>query len=127
MKLLEINNELIVNDINKSIDFYKEYFDFKVVEEYGEPVNWVKMQKDECIIMFESYEQICEEIKGYPNNGKNSNLIMFKYEEKDSLLDMYYRFKNNNIKIFSKYNETDYGSVEFGVYDPDGNMILIQG
>lgn len=33
--------------------------------------------------------------------------------------------KQNNIEFFKDYTKTNYGKVEFRIFDPDKNMILI--
>ena len=38
MQLLEVVNELIVNDIKKTIDFYSKYLNFEIVETDGKPI-----------------------------------------------------------------------------------------
>lgn len=38
---------------------------------------------------------------------------------------MYNKLKDNNIDFFMEYTETNYGKAEFGVFDPDRNMILV--
>ena len=45
MQLLEVVNEFVVNDINKTIDFYSKYFNFEIVETDGKPITWIKMKK----------------------------------------------------------------------------------
>ena len=89
------------------------------------PITWAKMKKDDCEIIFEEYNEVCNEFNEYPEKTKTSNLIMFKYKEKDDILKLYRKLTDNNIKIFMEYKSTDYGSTEFGIVDPDENMIII--
>ncbi len=46
--MIEIINELVADNINKSIDFYKKYFDFELVKTDKNPIVWCKMKKDSC-------------------------------------------------------------------------------
>ena len=124
MELLEIVNELVINDIELSIKFYTKYFGFKVIETDGSPITWVKLKKDNCIIMLESYDEVCKEIENYPKKSLTSNLIKFKYDSRKLLLDLYNEFLSNDVELFMKLKETEYGSVCFGVIDPDRNMII---
>lgn len=125
LELLEIINEFTVNNIESSISFYSKYFEFNVIETTGNPATWAKLQKDNCIIMLESYNEVCKEITNYPKKVINSNLIKFKYINKDKVINLYNKFINDNIKLLFNLKETDYGSIEFGVYDPDDNMIIL--
>lgn len=125
MELLEIINELVVDNIDKSVDFYKKYFSFQVIEKDGTPISWVKMKKDNCVIMFESYKQVSKEIDNYPKKAIPYNLIKFKYKDKAVLSNLYTKFQNDNINFFMKWTNTEYGNIEFGIFDPDENMIII--
>ena len=125
MKLLNIINELTVIDVSKSINFYNKYFQFEVEETAGNPITWVRMKKDNCLIMFESYEEVCKEIEHYPKKVETSNLIKFKYSDKDELFRLYNKLSNDNIEFFMQWKSTEYGSVEFGIFDPDKNLIIL--
>lgn len=123
--MIEIINELVVDDINKSIDFYKKYFDFELVETDKNPIVWCKMKKDSCYIMLEEYKEVCNEIPNFPKKSTSSNLIKFKLISRDTVENLYKKAKRNNIIIFMELKDTYYGSLEFGVLDPDKNMIII--
>ncbi len=123
--MIEIINEFIVNEINKTIDFYKEYFDFKIVETDGNPITWCKMKKGDCYIMFEEYREVCNEIPNFPEKVSSSNLIKFKLSSRKDIEILYKKIKDNHISIFMELKDTSYGSLEFGILDPDKNMIIL--
>ena len=91
----------------------------------GEPVTWAELRKDGIIIMLESYDTVKNEISNYPSKVNSSNLIRFEYSDHKEIKDLYKELKQNNIGFFEEYTETDYGKAEYGVLDPDKNMILI--
>lgn len=122
--MLDIINELVVDDVEKSIKFYEDYFGFEVKDVDGDPISWVRLEKDNCVIMLESYMAVVEEIKDYPIKTKSHNLIKFKYSEKEEIYRLYDLLKNNAL-IFMELKTTEYGSIEFGVYDPDSNIIIV--
>lgn len=125
IELLEIINEFTVSNINTSIKFYKNYFDFNIIDTYGNPINWAKLKKDNCTIMLETYNEVKKEIDNYPKKVSSSNLIKFKYKNKKQVLNLYNNLLKDNMRIFMNLKETEYASVEFGVYDPDNNMIIV--
>lgn len=125
MELLEVINELVVKDINKTIEFYEKYLNFEIIDTDGNPISWAKMKKDECFIMFENYEEVCKEIKNYPNKTETSNIIKFKYANEQILMNLYNKLCDDNIHLFMELKKTEYGSIEFGVFDPDKNMIIL--
>lgn len=105
--------------------FYSNYFGFEVVEETGNPITWVKMKKDNSVIMLESYDEVVKEIENYPAKAPTSNLIKFKYDNKEEVSNLYKRFLDNQIKIFMDLKNTEYGTLEFGLLDLDENMIIV--
>lgn len=125
IELLEIINEFTVSNINTSIKFYTTYFDFNIIDTYGKPINWAKLKKDNCTIMLETYNEVKKEIDNYPKKVSSSNLIKFKYKNKEQVLNLYNNLLKDNMRIFMNLKETEYASVEFGAYDPDNNMIIV--
>lgn len=122
-----IINEIVVNDVKKSIEFYCKCFGFEIsaTEDNNGMITWAEIKKDSLSIMFHDYDLICKEYKNYPKKYPASNIIMFKYESKEEVKKIYNLLKTNNIEIFSDWIETDYGSVEFIINDLEGNKILI--
>lgn len=125
MSLINIINEFVVNDIQKSIKFYKDNFKFEVEETDGSPVIWVRMKKDNMIIMLEDYKEVCNKIDEFPTKTNTSNLIKFKYDNEEEVKQRYIDLVANNVNCFMELKETEYGTVEFGVFDLDKNMIII--
>ena len=125
MSLNNIINELIVSEVEKSIEFYKNNFGFVVEFSEGNPITWAQLKKDNLVIMLEDYNEVRKEIINYPEKVNSSNLIKFEYgsvEEINNLCDV---LKENGVMFFLKYKETDYGKIEYGIYDLDNNMIII--
>lgn len=125
MGLTNIVIELAVQNVEKSIRFYRENFGFEIELTEGKPITWVQLKKDKLIIMLEDYKAIKDSIKNYPTKVSNSNIIKFEYNSLDEIKKMYNSFKENDIKFFMDYTETEYGKAEFGIFDLDKNMIII--
>lgn len=125
MSLVSIINELVVSDVSKSVKFYENNFGFNLEDSFGDPIVWAMIKKDNIVIMFEDYNEVCNEIENYPQKVNNSNLIMFEYSDSESARNLCKSLKENNVEFFKDYTETDYGKIEFGIYDLDKNMILI--
>ena len=124
MSLTNIINELIVENLEESINFYTNYFGFEVEETNGNPINWVQLKKDKVRIMLEDYKNTKELIKNIEKTN-SYNQIILDYDNLEEAKEIYRKLKANNIKFFVDYYEADYGKAEFGIYDLDNNMILI--
>jgi len=122
---MKIINELLVNDVNKSIKFYTDFFNFEIVETAGNPINWVKLKNDKAELMLEDYNSAKKEFIKFPPKVNSSNLIKFKYNNIKEVKIIYNKILNNNIKIFKDLKETDYGTTEFIIFDYDNNIIII--
>lgn len=75
--------------------------------------------------MLENYNIVKNSISNYPSKVNNSNLIKFEYDNLEEIKELYNILKHNDIDFFMEYTETDYGKVEFGIFDLDKNMILV--
>lgn len=125
MELTEIINEFVVWDLEKTIEFYRKHLGFELEETDGNPITWCRMRKNNCTIMFEEYSTVCAEIPDFPSKVSSSNLIKFKYANRKDLEKLYDKLKKENVKLFMELKDTDYGSLEFGILDPDNNMIIL--
>lgn len=122
---MKIINELLVSDVNKSIKFYKDFLAFEIVETTGNPINWVRLKNENAELMIEEYKSAMKEFTKFPPKVNSSNLIKFKYNNKEEVRIIYNKMLNNNIKIFEHLKETDYGITEFAILDCDNNIIII--
>lgn len=122
---MKIINELLVDNIDNSIEFYKDYLGFEISETTGNPINWAKLKNGSCEIMLEDYKSAINEFSIFPPKVKSSNLIKFKYDNIDDVQKIYNTVINDNIKIFNKLKQTNYGTTEFAILDCDENIIII--
>lgn len=125
MSLVNIVNELVVDNVKKSSNFYKENFGFEIEFVDGDPIVWMQMKNGNVRIMLEEYSKVCEEIRGFPIKNNASNLIKFKYDNESEVKNIYEKLKKNNVLIFMEIKKTDYETIEFGAYDIDKNMIIV--
>ena len=125
MSLQRIINELTVTDIEKSQKFYQDLFHFEVISAEGDPINWVELMKDNQGLMLEEYHTVTLEIKNFPTKTKSNNLLKLEYDNQEEFQELYDTCKRSLIKFFIEYHETEYGKIEFGILDPDENMIIV--
>ena len=125
MSLVNVVNELVVSNVSDSVKFYEDNFGFILEDSFGDPTTWAMVKKDNIVLMFEDYNEACNEMNNYPPKVNSSNLIMFEYSDQESAKNLYNLLKENNVEFFKDYTETDYGKIEFGIYDLDKNMILV--
>ncbi len=63
---MKIINELLVNDVNDSIKFYKNFLGFEICETTGNPINWARLKNGSAEIMIEDYKSAAGEFLKSP-------------------------------------------------------------
>lgn len=125
MAIINIINEFTVKNIDKAVKFYEDSFNFEVKETDGNPITWVQMKKGDVIIMLEDYKEVIKEIDKFPIKTNTSNLVKFKYDNIEEVEEIYKNFKKKDIEFFMELKQTEYGTIEFGIFDLDKNMIIV--
>lgn len=125
MAIINIINEFTVKNIDKAVKFYEDSFNFEVEETDGNPITWVQMKKGDLIIMLEDYKEVIKEIDKFPIKTNTSNLVKFKYDNIEEVKEIYRNFKKKHIEFFMELKQTEYGTIEFGIFDLDKNMIIV--
>lgn len=125
MSLINIINELTVSNIEASLKFYISIFDFEIEYSWGNPITWYQLKKDNVRIMLEDYNTVKEEVDSFPQKADSSNLIKFEFDNLQEFESLYRKCKNNSVLFFMDYTKTEYGKIEFGIFDLDRNMIVV--
>lgn len=125
MAIINIINEFTVKNIDKAVKFYEDSFNFEVEETDGNPITWVQMEKGDVIIMLEDYKEVIKEIDKFPIKTNTSNLVKFKYDNIEEVEEIYKNSKKKDIEFFMELKQTEYGTIEFGIFDLDKNMIIV--
>ncbi|NDV96787.1 hypothetical protein D0T84_18010 [Dysgonomonas sp. 521] len=127
MKLVDLVPEFIVKDISKSIEFYQNSLNFEV--EFAAPdeppYTWAQLKIGDRRIMMQDHKETQNEISEFPNQLSSTALFVLKYDNVDKAKTLYNSLQNKGVQFFSDLKETDYGTVEFGIFDPDNYRIII--
>ena len=123
MKIASLSPNLMVKNVNKSIEFYCNILGFSLIQtvpENGEP-DWGMVEKDGLFIMFQKEESIKSE---YPElNDLNPGGALTFYI-KISNIQKFYEEISTQINISHKMHKTFYGADEFAITDPDGFILV---
>jgi len=125
---MEIIPELVVKDMQSSIKFYKELFAFNI--DYQDPIDnpiWCQLSNGTATMMLQDISSILKELEGnFPKEIVSTSFLMIRIDKNDyEKIEKY--ILENNIKIFKEKTLMGYGSIEMGIYDPDGYRIVISG
>lgn len=129
MKAEQIIPELIVDDIEGIVNFFVNKFDFEVKATDPEEghYTWVQIANGNNHIMMQETEATKLEIPELKSRITGTDLLMLKLEDAEAVRNVYERFCNEPTSIYMQIRETEYGSCEFGVKDPEGRYIIVSG
>ena len=102
----------IVNDLEKARDFYVDKLGFEVSFEWGEPLTYLGIKRNDVEIHLSSSSNSTQE----PGKGTISIFT-------DEVDDLYENCKRKGVETTIEPADRDYGLRDFGVKDLDGNII----
>ena len=125
MSLKQLTPNLMVEDIDKTIHFYREVLGFGLVTTVPAqaPYNFAMLNHGEVMLMFQSRQSLGKE---YPDLGQQpvSGSMTFYVEVDD--VQHYYDHLKNKVELVQDLHTAFYGMKEFGFRDCNG-YILVYG
>ena len=123
MKIASLSPNLMVKNVNKSIEFYCNILGFSLIQtvpENGEP-DWGMIEKDGLFIMLQKEESIKQE---YPElNSQNSGGALTFYIKISNIQEFYNEIRSH-MNVSHEMHKTFYGADEFAITDPDGFILV---
>lgn len=120
--------ELIVEDVTRSINFYTSILGFELemqAPDTGTPT-WAQITKGSVRFMFQAWRETKHEMPSLAKRPKGGiTIFVFKLGDKNQVKEIANNLANQNVVL--PIRETDYGSIEFGISDPDGYVIIFSG
>lgn len=113
---------LMVVDVEKSIQFYRDKLGFKVaitVPDSG-PKDFAILQRDQVELMLQSRTSLLTDIPTVGSRGINPSVVL--YVEVDDIHEIHDKVKSD-VKVVKALGKTFYGMTEFYVQDLDSYVI----
>jgi uncharacterized glyoxalase superfamily protein PhnB len=123
---------IVVNDVNKTINFYSQILKFEVlmgINEMGESVTenysqheliWAFIEKDNINIMFQLRESILVDIPDIQMFNTNYNVLFITTDSVESI----YNEIKDKVEVVKNIYETFYDTKEFIIKDINNTFIL---
>jgi uncharacterized glyoxalase superfamily protein PhnB len=117
-----LSPNVIVDDVNKAVDFYSKYLGFALIVSVPETgsFNWAMVKRDSVTMMFQSLPSIQEDMPGLKINSKGS-LGTFYINIKG--VDALYGSVKGKVEIAVDMRTTFYGAKEFVIKDLNGYFL----
>jgi len=121
MKVLQIILELLVEDMPRTVRFYKDILGFKVEIAFPEkdPV-FVQIGKNNSHIMLYDRSEFEKEVPELKKIKMGGSILLYIKAEK---IEEFYKRIQKRATIIQKLHKTDYGSLEFTISDCNGYFI----
>ena len=120
--LKQLTPNLMVEDVNGTIDFYTRILGFEVlatVPETGQ-FNWAMLKQGNVEIQLQVRGSLSEEIPAFKDKPIGGALTL--YIGVDGIQELYERLKNG-ITIVQDMHTTFYGTREFAIQDNNGFVL----
>jgi uncharacterized glyoxalase superfamily protein PhnB len=122
VKLNSLSPNVIVDDVNKAVDYYVKNLGFNLIASVPESgnLNWAMVMRDGITIMFQSLKSIQEDLPELKINQKGSIGTFFIEMEG---IDQLYKEVKDKVEILGEMRTTFYGKKEFTIKDLNGYFI----
>ncbi|MEJ0057341.1 MAG: VOC family protein [Bacteroidota bacterium] len=123
IKLASLSPNLIVDDVNKAVEYYAQKIGFTLVASVPEQgtFNWAMVARDGVTLMFQSLESIKEDMPALQVNSKGG--IGTFFIEMEGIDELYESLKGK-ADIAFEIRTTFYGKREFGIRDLNGYFLV---
>ncbi len=126
MKYRKLTPNLLVQNVGRSLPFYRDTLGFEVlavVPPEGDPV-FAILGAGDLELMLQSVESVAEDLPALasPTLGDPQGLSCICYVEVEGVLELSERIKDQ-VTVVTDLRRTDYGMTEFFIRDPDGNVL----
>ncbi len=120
MKSLTAN--LMVADVNETIDFYRDVLGFQLVMSVpeGGKFDWAMMSNGGAQIMFQAIGSVTEEYPAFKDTEVGGSLVLFIVLEG---IDEFHESIKDKAKIVVDLHDTFYGMREFSIEDNNGYVL----
>lgn len=121
MKILQLIPELLVEDVSKSLHFYREIlkFESQIVFPRKKPI-FAQVGRDNIQIMFYKRSEFEKEIPKLKTTKIGGSLLIV-IKAKD--IKTFFRQIKEKAEIIQPFHKTDYGTFEFMIKDCNGYLI----
>jgi len=124
MKLNSLIPNLIVEDVNKTVDYYQNTLGFAIVTTVPESgdLEFAMLKLDAVSIMFQSHKSY---VDAFPEStGQKVGGTLFLFIDVEDLDGLYKKILEAKAEIAVDMHTTFYGTREFTIKDCDGYLLI---
>lgn len=123
MALNTLTPNLMVNDVEETIEYYTDILGFtllKTVPEKGNP-DWAMVKRNDVILMFQSAKSLKDELPKLKSQKPGGGLTF--YIKVDRITELHEELVDNEVEIIADLESTFYDTIEFSIIDNNGYVL----
>ncbi len=123
MLLKKLSPNLMVEDVNQSVEFYRDVLRFELVNSVPKAgvFDWAMMKSGQVEIMFQSRASLSEEIPALATKEIGGSLTF--YIDVENLQELYAKFKDK-ATLVQNLHTTFFGKQEFSIRDCNSFILV---
>ena len=123
MALNSLTPNLMVNDVEETIEYYTDVLGFTLlmtVPETGK-LDWAMVKRNDVVIMFQTKKSLTSGLPRMASEKPGGGLTF--YIKVDRISEIHEELFNNEVEIISELESTFYNTIEFSVVDVNGYVL----
>lgn len=121
MKLNNLTIELMVSDVNKTVDYYVNTLGFNLTNQVGDKkMVWAQVNSGKIAIMLMEQKALTEDIAEFKDKVVGGSVVLFIEVEG---IDEFYETMKNKAQIVQEIHTTFYKTKEFAMKDINGYVL----
>lgn len=120
----KITPNMMVDDVNKTVDFYRETlscFELVISDPKQGQFDWAMVSCEDNELMFQSRKSLSKSIPGLKDTKSGGSMIV--YIEMDNIEELYNRIKNR-VTVIKDLHRAYYGATEFIIKDINDYIVV---
>ena len=123
MSLNSLTPNLMVNDVEETIEYYTDILGFTLlmtVPETGK-LDWAMVKRNDVVIMFQTKKSLSSGLPRLAGEKPGGGLTF--YIKVDRITELHEELLNNEVEIISDLESTFYNTIEFSIVDVNGYIL----
>jgi len=117
--------QLLVTDVERSCEFFREQLGFTLVFSYGKPPYYAQVRRDAARLNLRCVERPV--IESTVREREDLLSVSMTVATADEIKLLFVEFKSAGVAFHQTLKKQPWGSRNFVVKDPDGNLLLFAG
>jgi len=117
--------QLIVTNIQRSCDFFREKLGFTLVFSYGKPSFYAQVGRDAARLNLRSVDRPV--IESMVRAGEELLSVTMTVATADEIKLLFLEFQSAGVAFHQTLKKQPWGARNFVVKDPDGNLLMFAG